>query len=65
MNDAVLILSVCIFQPPGAKRMKLSQSVVCFSRLPPGKEMEEEVLEIAEMFGEVRHSKFTEDKVRY
>ncbi|XP_036436521.1 uncharacterized protein zgc:152816 [Colossoma macropomum] len=48
---------------PGAKRLKpSSQSVVCFSRLPSGKETEDEVLEIAGMFGGVRQSKFTEDK---
>ncbi|XP_076867624.1 uncharacterized protein LOC143518758 isoform X2 [Brachyhypopomus gauderio] len=48
---------------PGAKRAKLSiQSVVCFSRLPPGKEIQQEVLELATMFGDIRQSKFTEDK---
>ncbi|XP_049322139.1 uncharacterized protein zgc:152816 [Astyanax mexicanus] len=46
---------------PGAKRMK-AQTVVCFSRLPVGKETEEEVLDIAAMFGDVRQSKFTEDR---
>uniref|UniRef100_A0A4W4G4A3 Matrin-type domain-containing protein n=1 Tax=Electrophorus electricus TaxID=8005 RepID=A0A4W4G4A3_ELEEL len=48
---------------PGPKRPKLPiQSVVCFSRLPPGKETQEEVLELATLFGDIRHSKFTEDK---
>ncbi|XP_072548714.1 uncharacterized protein [Salminus brasiliensis] len=48
---------------PGAKRMKPSSpSVVCLSRLPVGKETEEEVLDIAAMFGDVRQSKFTEDR---
>uniref|UniRef100_A0A3B1JS46 Si:ch211-271b14.1 n=1 Tax=Astyanax mexicanus TaxID=7994 RepID=A0A3B1JS46_ASTMX len=42
-------------------RMK-AQTVVCFSRLPVGKETEEEVLDIAAMFGDVRQSKFTEDR---
>ncbi|XP_046695149.1 uncharacterized protein zgc:152816 isoform X1 [Silurus meridionalis] len=58
-----------IHQPPEAyeasssKRSKLStQSVVCFSRLPPGKETEDKVLDLAALFGEVRYSKFTEDK---
>ncbi|XP_066517334.1 matrin-3 [Hoplias malabaricus] len=60
--------TVEVIHPPevydsSAKRQKpSSQSVVCFSRLPSGKEMEEEVLEIAAMFGDVRQSKFSEDK---
>ncbi|XP_037389499.1 uncharacterized protein zgc:152816 [Pygocentrus nattereri] len=60
--------NVEVIHPPevyesGAKRLKpSSQSVVCFSRLPSGKETEDEVLEIAGMFGGVRQSKFTEDK---
>ncbi|XP_060768929.1 matrin-3 isoform X2 [Neoarius graeffei] len=48
---------------PSSKRSKSSaQTVVCFSRLPPGKESEEKVLDLAALFGEVRYSKFTEDK---
>ncbi|KAF5909544.1 matrin-3-like, partial [Clarias magur] len=48
---------------PASKRSKpSSQSVVCFSRLPPGKETEDKVLELAGLFGDVRYSKFTEDK---
>ncbi|KAK3508630.1 hypothetical protein QTP70_000919 [Hemibagrus guttatus] len=48
---------------PASKRSKSSpQSVVCFSRLPPGKEAEEKVLDLAALFGDVRCSKFTEDK---
>ncbi|KAB5522248.1 hypothetical protein PHYPO_G00157400 [Pangasianodon hypophthalmus] len=48
---------------PASKRSKSSaQSVVCFSRLPPGKETEDKVLDVAALFGEVRYSKFTEDK---
>ncbi|MCJ8748395.1 hypothetical protein PDJAM_G00164230 [Pangasius djambal] len=48
---------------PASKRSKSSaQSVVCFSRLPPGKETEDKVLDLAALFGEVRYSKFTEDK---
>ncbi|XP_053473912.1 matrin-3 [Ictalurus furcatus] len=48
---------------PSTKRSKSSApSVVCFSRLPLGKETEDKVLELAALFGEVRYSKFTEDK---
>ncbi|TSL28236.1 Cationic amino acid transporter 2 [Bagarius yarrelli] len=48
---------------PSLKRSKSSPpSVVCFSRLPPGKEAEEKVLDLAALFGDVRCSKFTEDK---
>ncbi|GAA6086229.1 matrin-3 [Tachysurus ichikawai] len=48
---------------PASKRSKSSpQSVVCFTRLPPGKEAEEKVLDLAALFGDVRCSKFTEDK---
>ncbi|XP_010868829.4 matrin-3 [Esox lucius] len=39
-----------------------SSSVVCFSRLPPGKERESEILDIAKMFGDVRHSTFSGDQ---
>ncbi|KAF4072828.1 hypothetical protein AMELA_G00251830 [Ameiurus melas] len=48
---------------PSTKRSKSSApSVVCFSRLPLGKETEDKVLELAALFGEVRYSKFTDDK---
>lgn len=65
-----MCVCVCDKQPPEAyepssKRSKSSaQTVVCFSRLPPGKESEEKVLDLAALFGEVRYSKFTEDKVQ-
>lgn len=47
---------------PSTKRSKSPPSVVCFSRLPPGKEAEGKVLDLAALFGDVRCSKFTEDK---
>ncbi|KAL0993978.1 hypothetical protein UPYG_G00116340 [Umbra pygmaea] len=39
-----------------------SNTVVCFSCLPPGKERESEILDIAKMFGDVRHSTFPGDQ---
>lgn len=51
------------FEEPSQKRAKHSTvpSVVCFSRLPSG-DVEAEVLKLADMFGEVRQSKFTDCK---
>ncbi|XP_028839066.1 matrin-3 [Denticeps clupeoides] len=39
-----------------------TSSTVCFTRVPSGKEAKEEMLELAKMFGEVRHSEFTGDE---
>ncbi|XP_052447534.1 matrin-3 [Carassius gibelio] len=52
------------FDAPSPKRTKRSNapSVVCFSRLPPGEDIEAEVLELAGMFGEVWQSRFTDCK---
>uniref|UniRef100_A0A672LR73 Matrin-3-like n=1 Tax=Sinocyclocheilus grahami TaxID=75366 RepID=A0A672LR73_SINGR len=71
-NPVILYLSPTVegiytppkFDVPSPKRTKRSNapSVVCFSRLPLGEDMEAEVLELAGMFGEVWQSKFTDSK---
>ncbi|XP_016307436.1 uncharacterized protein LOC107662076 isoform X1 [Sinocyclocheilus anshuiensis] len=71
-NPVILYLSPTVegiftplkFDVPSPKRTKRSNapSVVCFSRLPPGEDVEAEVLELAGMFGEVWQSKFTDSK---
>ncbi|CAM4534701.1 unnamed protein product [Leuciscus chuanchicus] len=71
-NRVILYLSPTVegihsppkFDEPSQKRTKRSNapSVVCFSRLPPGEGIEDEVLELAGMFGEVWQSKFTDCK---
>ncbi|XP_039517971.1 RNA-binding protein 20 [Pimephales promelas] len=71
-NRVILYLSPTVegihsppkFDEPSQKRTKRSNppSVVCFSRLPPGEGVEDEVLELAGMFGEVWQSKFTDCK---
>ncbi|KAJ7996262.1 hypothetical protein DPEC_G00235270 [Dallia pectoralis] len=52
--------------PERAERVRSSKhtsnTVVCFSRVPPGNERESEILDIAKMFGEVRHSTFSGDQ---
>ncbi|KAJ8266430.1 hypothetical protein GJAV_G00130330 [Gymnothorax javanicus] len=40
-----------------------SHAVVCFSHLPPDKDSESELLEVAKMFGEVRNSKAYDNEV--
>ncbi|KAK7173972.1 hypothetical protein R3I93_003717 [Phoxinus phoxinus] len=71
-NRVILYLSPTVegihsppkFDEPSQKRTKRSNapSVVCFSRLPPGEGVEDEVLELAGMFGDVWQSKFTDSK---
>ncbi|XP_020320531.2 matrin-3 [Oncorhynchus kisutch] len=60
---------VCSIHPPRLdepteKRptKQATNTVVCFSRLPPGKERESEILDLAKMFGDVRHSTFSSDQ---
>ncbi|XP_071193848.1 matrin-3-like [Salvelinus alpinus] len=60
---------VCSIHPPRLdepteKRptKQATNTVVCFSRLPPGKEREPEILDLAKMFGDVRHSTFSSDQ---
>ncbi|XP_071024367.1 matrin-3-like [Oncorhynchus clarkii lewisi] len=70
-NKLILYLSpmVCSIHPPRLdeppeKRQtkQATNTVVCFSRLPPGKERESEILDLAKMFGDVRHSTFSSDQ---
>ncbi|KAM9497587.1 uncharacterized protein ACWYII_001393 isoform 3-T3 [Salvelinus alpinus] len=70
-NKLTLYLSpmVCSIHPPRLdeppeKRptKQVTNTVVCFSRLPPGKERESEILDLAKMFGDVRHSTFSSDQ---
>ncbi|XP_041750227.1 matrin-3 isoform X1 [Coregonus clupeaformis] len=70
-NKLILYLSpmVCSIHPPRLdeppeKRQtkQVTNTVVCFSRLPPGKEREPEILDLAKMFGDVRHSTFSGDQ---
>ncbi|XP_064837076.1 matrin-3-like [Oncorhynchus masou masou] len=70
-NKLTLYLSpmVCSIHPPRLdepteKRQtkQATNTVVCFSRLPPGKERESEILDLAKMFGNVRHSTFSGDQ---
>uniref|UniRef100_A0A4W5LDR5 Si:ch211-271b14.1 n=1 Tax=Hucho hucho TaxID=62062 RepID=A0A4W5LDR5_9TELE len=50
-------------EPPEKRPTKqATNTVVCFSRLPPGKERESEILDLAKMFGDVRHSTFSSDQ---
>ncbi|XP_024253601.1 matrin-3 isoform X1 [Oncorhynchus tshawytscha] len=50
-------------EPPGKRPNKqVSSTVVCFSRVSPGKERESEILDLAKMFGDVRHSSFLSDQ---
>uniref|UniRef100_A0A673X2T3 Si:ch211-271b14.1 n=1 Tax=Salmo trutta TaxID=8032 RepID=A0A673X2T3_SALTR len=49
-------------EPPEKRQTKqVANTVVCFSHLPPGKERESEILDLAKMFGDVRHSTFSSD----
>jgi hypothetical protein len=53
-------------EPPEKRQTKqVTNTVVCFSHLPPGKERESEILDLAKMFGDVRHSTFSSDQVRF
>ncbi|XP_030648928.1 matrin-3 [Chanos chanos] len=45
-------------EPPEKRAKHWNSSVVLFSNIPPGKSTEAEILELANMFGEVRHSLF-------
>ncbi|XP_021474445.2 matrin-3 [Oncorhynchus mykiss] len=50
-------------EPPEKRPTKqATNTVVCFSHLPPGKERESEILDLAKMFGDVRHSTFSSDQ---
>nr|XP_029526168.1 matrin-3-like isoform X1 [Oncorhynchus nerka] len=50
-------------EPPEKRQTKqVTNTVVCFSHLPPGKERESEILDLAKMFGDVRHSTFSSDQ---
>ncbi|CAB1315987.1 unnamed protein product [Coregonus sp. 'balchen'] len=50
-------------EPPEKRQTKqVTNTVVCFSRIPPGKEREPEILDLAKMFGDVRHSTFSSDQ---
>nr|XP_046172525.1 matrin-3-like [Oncorhynchus gorbuscha] len=50
-------------EPPEKRQTKqVTNTVVCFSRLPPGKESELEILDLVKMFGNVRHSTFSSDQ---
>ncbi|XP_031663464.1 matrin-3 isoform X1 [Oncorhynchus kisutch] len=70
-NKLTLYLSpmVCSIHPPRLdeppekwQTKQVTNTVVCFSRLPPGKERESEILVLAKMFGNVRHSTFSSDQ---
>ncbi|CAB1315988.1 unnamed protein product [Coregonus sp. 'balchen'] len=70
-NKLILYLSpmVCSIHPPRLdeppekrQNKQVTNTVVCFSRLPPGKEREPEILDLAKMFGDVRHSTFSSDQ---
>ncbi|XP_067085390.1 matrin-3-like isoform X2 [Osmerus mordax] len=49
-------------EPETRPSKRVNNAVVCFSHLPSGKEQEAEILEMAQLFGNVRHSKFSSDQ---
>ncbi|XP_046899081.1 matrin-3-like [Hypomesus transpacificus] len=49
-------------EPETRHSKRVNNAVVCFSHLPPGKEQEAEILELAKMFGSVQHSIFSSDQ---
>lgn len=50
-------------EPEKRPTKRVNNALVSFSRVPPGKERESEILELAKMFGEVRRSQFSSDQV--
>ncbi|KAJ7996261.1 hypothetical protein DPEC_G00235260 [Dallia pectoralis] len=64
LSPELVSIQVPRFGEPSEGRTcnKGSNTVVCFSRVPPGNERESEILDIAKMFGRVRHSTFSGDQ---